>query len=296
MTRTGNPAGLLDRLKHLRRTTYPSVPPNSMLLLYAQQGLLARLDASPHAGHFVLKGALSLFARYGNAARPTQDLDLASQGLPNTPQEIVRVLEDLCAVPFGDGLSFDPHSLRTTPINEALRYPGVTARLTATLGPSRVLLQLDFSFGNVITPAPVTLTFPVLLLDEAVRVAVYPLETVVTEKFAALVEIGEATTRMKDLYDLQVILSRESFEAGIVREALERSFAARGTPVDQVPEVLSADFAASALLTPRWTQYLRRTGFTAPELVEVMALLRAFYGPLLLEDRADGRWQDGQWS
>ncbi len=296
MTRTGNPAGLLDRLKHLRRLTYPSVPPNTMLLLYAQQGLLARLDASPHAGHFVLKGALSLFARYGDAARPTQDLDLASQGLPNTPQEIQRVLEDLCAVPFGDGLSFDPASLRTTPINEALRYPGVTARLTATLGPSRVLLQLDFSFGNVITPAPVQLTFPVLLLDEAVRVMVYPLETVVTEKFAALVEIGEATTRMKDLYDLQVILSRETFEARIVIEALERSFAARDTPINHVPEVLSAGFAESALLTPRWTQYRRRTGFTAPDLVKVMALLRAFYSPLLLEDRADGRWQDGQWN
>ena len=296
MTRTINPAGLLDRLKHLQRTQYPNVPPNTMLLLYAQQGLLARLDASPYAGHFVLKGALSLFARYGDAARPTQDLDLASRGLPNTPQEIQKVLGDLCGVPFGDGLSFDPTSLRTTPINETLQYPGVTARLTVTLGPSRVNLQLDFSFGNVITPAPVQLTFPALLLDEAVRVAVYPLETVITEKFAALVEIGEATTRMKDLYDLQVILNRETFGAALVREAIERSFTARGTPVDQVPDVLGPGFAASVLLTPRWTQYLRRNNFTAPDLTEVMALIRTFYGPLLLGDRTSGHWQDGQWA
>ena len=71
MTRIINPAGILDRLKHLRRTRYPDVPANTMLLLYAQQGLLARLDASAFGELFVLKGALSLFARYGNAARPT---------------------------------------------------------------------------------------------------------------------------------------------------------------------------------------------------------------------------------
>jgi hypothetical protein len=56
----------------------------------------------------------------------------------------------------------------------------------------------------------------------------------------------------------------------------------------------SADFAASARLTPRWRQYVRRTGFTAPDLVTVMALLRTFSGPLLLEDRTSGRWRNGQ--
>jgi hypothetical protein len=49
-------ASLLARLKNLRRERYPNIPPNLMLLLYAQQGLLARLDASEYADHFVLKG------------------------------------------------------------------------------------------------------------------------------------------------------------------------------------------------------------------------------------------------
>lgn len=295
MTRITNPAGILDRLKHLRRTRFPNIPPNTMLLLYAQQGLLGRLDASPYAEQFVLKGALSLFARYGNAARPTQDLDLAARGLPNTPAQIQAVLEELCAVPFGDGLTFDPASIQASPIHEAFDYPGVAAKLRATLGPSQVTLQLDVSFGNVITPAPVQLRFPPLLIDPAVQVALYPLETVITEKFAALVEIGEATTRMKDLYDLQAILSTETFEAGIVHEALTRSFAARGTPVEHVGDVLSEAFAGEPALTARWGQYLRRNGFSAPALGEVMAFLRAFYGPLLLEGRIEGLWTRGAW-
>lgn len=295
MTKTINPAGILDRLKHVRRTRYPNLPPNTMLLLYAQQGFLARLDASPYAEQFVLKGALSLFARYGDAARPTQDLDLAAQGMPNTPEQIRTVLDTLCATPFADGLDFDPRSVQVSPINEAFDYPGVTARLRTTLGPSQVTLQLDFSFGNVITPAPVQASFPALLRDEGVPIAIYPLETVITEKFAALVEIGEATTRMKDLYDLHVILSTETFQAGIVSGALEQSFAARGTPVDRVPDILGDEFMGDTALSVRWSQYLRRTGLQAPAFADVMALLRTFYAPLLLGGRAQGQWRSGQW-
>lgn len=296
MTRTINAESIRVRLQNLRRDHYPNIPPNTMLQLYAQQGFLARLDASPYAEKCVLKGAMSLFARYGNTARPTQDLDLAARDLPNTPEQIRTLLADVCSVPFGDGLTFEPDSIRVETINETFDYPGVKAFLRATLGPSRVDLQFDFSFGNVITPAPVELIFPPLLIDEGVRVAAYPLETVITEKFAALVEIGEVTTRMKDLYDLHVILGSEVFGAEVVREALNRSFAARSTPVDRVGDILGEEFAGDPGLTSRWNQYLRRNRFMAPAFGEVMRELRSFYGPLLLEQRASGTWDGKQWS
>lgn len=294
MTRTINPASVLARLKNLQRDHYPNIPPNTMLQLYAQQGFLARLDASPYADRLVLKGAMSLFARYGRAARPTQDLDLATRRLPNTPSAVQTLLEDLCAVPFGDGLAFDPDSVRVRVINGALEYPGVKAFLQAALGPSRVELQFDFSFGNVISPAPVHMTFPRLLLDEAVRISVYPLETVITEKFAALVEIGETTTRMKDLYDLWIILGSEPFSAEAVNTALLGSFTARNTPLDRVADILGNNFAIDETLQSRWTRYLRQQQFSAAPFQEVMALLQAFYGPLLLGGRMEGHWECGQ--
>jgi Nucleotidyl transferase AbiEii toxin, Type IV TA system len=183
----------------------------------------------------VLKGALSLFARYAQAARPTEDLDLAARDLPQTPEQLLAVMQAVCAVPFGDGLRFDPASLDVRVINEGLTYPGVGIKLTAWLGASQATLQIDVSFGNVVIPAPVALHCPNLLLPQAVPVAVYPLETVVTEKFAALVKRGVTSTRMKDLYDLHVILGRETSEAGLLDRALTTRFAARGTPVADLP-------------------------------------------------------------
>jgi len=105
-------------------------------------------------------------------------------------------------VPHGDGLVLDPASMRVSPVQDALPYPGASVRLVTLLGSSRASLQIDVSFGNAITPGPVTWTFPPLLVDSGGPVSIYPLERVFTEKFATLVEIGEATRRMKDLYDL----------------------------------------------------------------------------------------------
>ncbi|MFB9992669.1 nucleotidyl transferase AbiEii/AbiGii toxin family protein [Deinococcus oregonensis] len=297
MTKTTNlqPASVRARLQDLQRRLFPNIPPNQMLLLYAQQGFLARLDASEYAEHFVLKGALSLFVRYREAARPTEDIDLAGHGLGQSPDQIAAAMREVCGVPFADGLQFDPQSVTVRPINAALKYPGTAVTVRADLGSSRTVLQLDISFGNAITPEAARFTFPALLLDPAVGVSIYPLETVITEKFAALAEIGAATTRMKDLYDLQVILGRETFEAATVGRALQRSFAARGTPRIGVEEVLALDFDADDVLAGRWQQYLRRTRFAAPPFGEVMDVIRHFYGPLLLEGLAQGRWTAGQW-
>ena len=183
----------------------------------------------------------------------------------------------------------------TAIINETLRYPGVALTLRASLGSSQISLPLDVSFGNVITPAAPRLAFPPLLLDQAVQVAVYPLETIVTEKFAAFAELGEATTRMKDFYDLQLILPRETFEADLMRQALHGSFAARGTPMNQVAWVLATGFDGDGLLAGRWALYLRRTGLSAPALDAVLRPLRRFYGPLLLQSGEPGTWVAGRW-
>ena len=104
-------ASIRARLRNLGRSVYQNVPADTMLLLYAQQGFLGRLNASEYSERFVLKGALSLFARYGEAARPTEDLDLAARGLPNTPSALLEVMGAVCRISFGDGLRFDQDSV-----------------------------------------------------------------------------------------------------------------------------------------------------------------------------------------
>lgn len=295
MKPTADPSvSLLARLKNEARRL--DLPLTNMLLLYAQQGFLARLDMSEHAERFVLKGVLSLFARYVNTARPTRDIDLAASGLPHTPEAVEATMHEVCAVDFSDHLTLTVQ--RAEPINEGLAYPGVGVQVLASVGRARQTLPIDVSFGNVITPGPVTLHFPDILLPTAVPVRVYPLETVIAEKFAALVELNITTTRMKDVYDLSTIAAREVFDSGGLQTALARSFAARGTPPSRVSFVFGEDFVADATLARRWSAYLRTSGLNAPDTFqEVMTHIQAFLAPLFEQDQPQGTWNPnvGRW-
>lgn len=107
MTKSADPSvSLLARLRNIARQQ--GLPVDTMLLLYTQQGFLARLDRSPHSEQFVVKGGMSLYTRYRSAARPTQDLDLAARHLPNTPEGIREALTGIVMQPFPDSLTFDP--------------------------------------------------------------------------------------------------------------------------------------------------------------------------------------------
>lgn len=273
MTKPADPSvSLLARLRNVARQQ--GLPVDTMLLLYTQQGFLARLDRSRYSEQFVVKGGMSLYTRYHTAARPTQDLDLAARHLSNTPEGVRDALIEIVTREFPDGLTFDPADITTREMQIESDYQGVAAQVTATVGRARQTLPIDVSFGNVITPAPVTLAFPALLVTEVVNVRVYPLETVVAEKFAALCELGLVTTRMKDIYDLWVILRREDLDPVTLKQAVSRSFGNRGTP--PATEVLSEAFAADPEMQRKWSQYLRRTGLEAPgQFLEVMATLRS---------------------
>ncbi|GGJ59280.1 nucleotidyl transferase AbiEii/AbiGii toxin family protein [Deinococcus roseus] len=296
MTSTPDPSvSLLAKLRNLALKL--GLSRETMLLLYAQQGLLARIALSPHQDDFVLKGGLSLFARYVQAARPTQDIDLAARHLPNTPEGVKQALEIALKESLPDQVTFDTENMRLSTLHEEADYPGVRVLVDAVCGRARITLQLDVSFGNTITPGPIMVDFPQLLIPQPAQIRIYPLETVVAEKFAALLELGRATTRMKDLYDLHTILQRETFELAMLQQAIERAFLNRGTLREAHLEVFSTEFWGDPALQGRWQLFLRRTRLDAPQdLRTLMQTLAEFLQPTL-GPSAEKTWvpEAGQW-
>lgn len=142
-------------------------------------------------------------------------------------------------------------------------------------------------------------SFPHLLIPQPARIRIYPLETVVAEKFAALLELGRATTRMKDLYDLHTIFSRETFELSLLQQVTLRAFMNRNTPRKAQEEVFSPEFWDDPALQGRWRLFLRRTGLDAPQnLRTLMETLAGFLQPTLGPSAAKtwvperGNWQN----
>ncbi len=277
MTKKNVSHSIRERLLNLSRKSGEDF--QLLLTRYAIERLLFRLARSEHRNSFVLKGAM-LFALWtGEMHRPTRDLDLL--GFGDASQEHLReVFRALCAVEAeDDGLSFDAGSVTMEAIRENQEYDGQRVKFTATLGQARVKLQVDVGFGDAITPAAQEVEYPTLLGMEAPKLRAYPKETVVAEKFDAMVKLGLANTRMKDFYDLLVISRTFPFEGEKLFAAITATFQRRGTPLPkEIPVALTDAFAKDDAKAKQWKAFCVRSGLVdrVGELPSVVAELAAF--------------------
>jgi hypothetical protein len=174
---------------------------NELLPYYGMERFLYRLSRTPHGKRFVLKGALALEALGGKSPRATKDIDLLGRRSASTAELVSMVRECMALEVEDDGIRFDPRSVAGEPIRLATQYGGVRLTFRGALGNTRLALQVDVGFGDVITPGPLELTYPTLLGTESPRLLGYPLETMIAEKLHAMVVLDMANSRMKDFLD-----------------------------------------------------------------------------------------------
>ena len=248
---------------------------NLTLTHYGLERLLYRLSISPHADNYLLKGALLFSLWYDQPHRPTRDVDLLGFGADDI-DTAVSAFREICKIQTDDGIAFDPASVKGSGIRKEAGYGGVRIDLQAKLDGARIALQVDIGFGDAVIPGPESVSYTVLLDDLAApKLRSYPKYTVVAEKFHAVCLHGMANTRMKDYFDLWVLLTEGVLESTTLRRAVDATFARRQLPVpNTVPSGLSDAFARDAMKRAQWTAFLKKNQLEALDLVAVVALLR----------------------
>lgn len=289
-------ASVRERL--LRRAREHGEDFQFVLRRYAMERLLFRLAQSPYRGRFILKGAM-LYAVWGEVAyRPTRDLDLLGRG-PVGLEPVAACFRALCLVEVADdGLRFPSNSVRVAEIREQGEYGGIRVRLEARLVTTRISLQVDVGFGDVVVPDPVEVDFPTLLGGSAPRLRAYPRETVVAEKLHAVALFGETNSRMKDFYDLFTLPRLFPFKGPTLTKAIAATFARRRTPLPPSLPVRAAYFADDTRAS-QWRAYLSRDRLEAAphNFTEVGEALRQFlarpYDALVASTVFQASWPPG---
>ena len=264
----------------------------ALLERYALERLLYRLSQSPHADHFVLKGA-QLFALWsGTPHRPTRDADLLGYG-DGSAEALHAIFAELAQLPDmpDDGLVWDVATLQVLPIRKEAEYGGMRLRWKALLHGAQIRVQIDIGFGDAITPEATTVQWPSLLDLPAPKLHAYPPETVIAEKLEAAVKLGRLNSRMKDFYDLHWLAQNRIFDTVVLVRAMRATFERRQTPLPDVcPLALTQAFAQDKDKQTQWQAFLRKNDLAAPPLAEVIQTLHDFLWPLLLQaNLADGK-------
>jgi Nucleotidyl transferase AbiEii toxin, Type IV TA system len=247
---------------------------NLTLTHYGLERLLYRLSISDHAPNFLLKGALLFSLWYDQPHRPTRDADLLGFGSDDITS-VVTTFHEICQISVEDGVVFDTASIKGTTIRKETGYGGVRIDLLAHLDGARIALQVDIGFGDAVTPAPESISYPVLLDDlPAPQLRAYPKYTVVAEKFHAICLLGMANTRMKDYFDLEILLSEGVLDAEQLKRAIKATFKRRKTSLPMaLPAGLSDAFATDTIKQTQWMAFLKKNRLDTIALEVIVARL-----------------------
>jgi hypothetical protein len=197
---------------------------------------------------------------------------------PDDINSVAAVFRDICVIEIDDGIAFEARSVKTAEIRKEAGYGGVRVELRATLDGAQLSLQIDIGFGDVVTPAPApeAIVYPVLLDDlPAPRLRAYPKYTVVAEKFQALCALGMANSRMKDYFDLWILLGDGDLDDAELVRAIQATFTRRRTTLPEgVPAGLSDAFSSDAGKLSQWRAFVSKNKLNAIALGELVLALR----------------------
>lgn len=290
-------ASVLARLLNLAKQRGDDY--NLLLNRFALERLLCRVAASVHAERFLLKGALLFSLWYDQPHRPTRDADLLGFG-PDDADTLVTTFREIAAIDMDDGIAFDSQSVRADSIRDDNRYGGLRVRLNGRIANVRCALQIDVGFGDAVTPEAQTVVFPVLLDDLAApTLRVYPVYTVIAEKYHAMTVLGLANTRMKDFFDIATITRRTDLDGATLARAIGATFARRSTALPEKPPVaLTREFGEDDAKQRQWQAFLRKGHIEATTLAETVGLLHTLLWPAsqvaASASDATASWQAGQ--
>lgn len=257
-----------------------------ILIRYALERLLYRLGQSAHADRFLLKGALLFSLWYDLPHRPTRDADLLGFG-PSDLESVAHAFREIVALDVADGIVFDPDTVTVEEIRKDAGYAGARVMIDAELSKARCKTQVDIGFGDAVTPGPVTASYPVLITDfPAPKLRTYPVYTVISEKVHAIALLGMTNSRLKDYFDLWVLLDRESLNIQTLAQAIAATFARRGLALpDSLPVGLTDEFSEDDSRRALWRAFLKKNDLDSPPLDAIVGKLRQTLDPVLARAR-----------
>ena len=258
-----------------------NIPAQVILQNYMFERLLVRLSASEYKEKFVMKGGMLVAAIVGLDNRATMDLDTTLKNLPLTPEAIRGALEQICSIPFDDGVTFEIGTI--SPIREDDIYGGYRIMLNAKFDTMLTPLSIDVSTGDVITPHAVQYSFSEIFDDEQFyELWAYNIETVMAEKIETILRRTVFNTRSRDFYDAYILATTQKFDKTVFAEALSATANHRGT-TKQIADVtgIIQNIEESPELRVMWDKYRKQFAYAKDiEFEQVLFSLKKLLGIL----------------
>ena len=285
-------ASVLAKLKTKSKQTGNSLQMH--LQLFCQEEFLRRLALSKYADNLVLKGGLFIYTLTNFESRATVDVDFLLIQLPNSVEEMEKIITEILSVDTGnDFIEFTAGSFES--ISPQRKYTGVSCQIVGKIKNTRTPFSVDLGVGDIIVPKAEKRKIPVQLEDfSQPEISTYSLESTIAEKFDAILQRLEMTSRMKDFYDIYYLSKMFGFDGRKLQEAISETLQNRGTSYNRNSMQQIAGFVNDSEMVAKWKRALKdikKPDLSFDEVVEsIVNFLNPIWSKLVDEEEFFGEW------
>lgn len=244
-----------------------NVAAQSVLQTYMLEKLLERISISKYKDNFILKGVMLISAMLGIDSRTTMDMDTTIKGLPLTKDNITNIMDEICNIEIDDNVTLKINKVEL--IREDDDYGGYRITFEAKYNNEMpVIMKIDITTGDKITYKEIEYSFTLMLEDRKIQIWSYNVETIIAEKFEAIVKRGVLSTRIRDYYDVYMLINTQNkiIDKKTLKDAITLTAQHRGTnEIIKDWKKIVEKIANDSKMRQQWKRY-QKDNFYAEEI------------------------------
>jgi len=254
-----------------------------LIFRFLHERFLYRLSKSKFQNSFFLKGGSLLYAFENELTRPTKDLDLLGLNITNDAVYLKLIFQEIALIEDDDAVWFDSNSISSEIIKEEEKYEGVRLFIEGGFDSIKNRIQIDIGFSDVIIPKGQLINYPLLLTDlSPVSIQAYSKESIIAEKLHAMIVLSYSNSRMKDFYDVYVLIKTTDFDKEILSKSIEATFQRRETVIPNNPSLFEIEFGLDSNLNLLWNHFLKKNKLSLSiEFKEIVEKIKIEFEPIL---------------
>lgn len=229
-----------------------------------------------------MKGGALAYTLSGEESRHTRDIDFLLTQLKAEKNNLHAIFAEIAEIDGDDGVIFKAGSIKAESITKEGNYDGTRIKIEVRLGRIKQWIQIDIGVGDFVTPGPQEIIYPVILNDlNAPKLIAYSVETLVAEKFHAMIDLGVFNSRLKDFYDIYKFV--ELCDEQILRDAIFNTFRTRKTRKVVEHPLFDDSFYDDKDRNKQWLLFLQKNQLGQISFNQVKPKILDILRPIYLE-------------
>ena len=189
-------------------------------------------------------------------------MDASLKEIPIEIDKIEEIFNEIFNINIDDNVSFKIIGIKKIRIDNP--YGGYRLNVLSTFGINRTYITIEIMTGDVITPKEIKYHYQCFFEDKKIPILAYNIETILAEKLHAIISHGILTTRLKDYYDVYVIMksNKISYDKKLLVDAITNTFKNRNkiVNIEEFKEIIN-DIEKSKTIKHLWEKYQNKNTY-----------------------------------